>query len=105
MAKSDYYKNMLDSLGIVNSEYPAILKISVVSKSTNFMQLNDESATEIVKWLKENYKVIDSENTQISPDELADHLTKWFGEDWGDQNCTQIYAMVIDLLIKLKIKL
>jgi len=104
MAKFEYYKNMLDSLGDVkNLEYPATLKISTVSKSTNNMSLNDESANEIVKFLKENYNIVDSEN-KIDLN-VVDHFNYWLGENWSNQSGSQIYAMVIDLLNKVNVKL
>lgn len=37
----------------------------------------------------------------ITIDELVDHLNCWFGLDWSNQPSSQVYAMVIDLLVKL----
>lgn len=30
--------------------------------------------------------------------EVNNHLSKWFGEDWNNQSPSQVYAMVLDLL-------
>ena len=57
------------------------------------------------------YRTIDSGDLQtfalgwkaksIKIDELVDHMNNWFGLDWSNQSSSQIYAMVIDLLVKL----
>jgi hypothetical protein len=42
-------------------EYPRTLKINDNGKQTNWLGLNDESATELVKYLKKHYKVDEKE--------------------------------------------
>lgn len=55
--QSVYYKNQLDRLKINETEYPINVKFSSDKGQTNYMNLNDESATVLVKWLKENFQV------------------------------------------------
>lgn len=57
--KFNYYRSELESLNIKDSQYPASFKVTNDSKSTKNLGLNDESASELVKWLKENYNVTD----------------------------------------------
>lgn len=57
--KFNYYRTELDNLYIKDLKYPACVKISSESKATKHFSLNDESASELVKWLKENYTITD----------------------------------------------
>ena len=66
---------------------------------------------EALQQFSSTYRTIDSGDLQsfalgwkakvITIDELIDHLTCWFGEDWNGQSGSQVYAMVIDLIVKL----
>lgn len=96
---ANYYSRQFNRLHVKDLQYAPLLKITNSEKdeSTNFISLNDESATALVLWLKENYKVVDSEK-KLTIDEVESHLTKWFGENWDNQKGSQVYAMVIDLL-------
>lgn len=63
-----YYKDQLSKIEGNNIGYPATVKLTKEGKSTNWLSLNNESATELVMWLKENYDIQESK--------------KSFGGDW-----------------------
>lgn len=52
--KTTYYKDQLNKVKI-DPIYAPTLKISSVTGQTKWMDLNKESATEIVKWLTANF--------------------------------------------------
>ena len=52
----NYYKNQLNRID-TKSEYAPSIKISSNGISTKYMDLNDESANELVLWLKENFNI------------------------------------------------
>lgn len=60
--KTSYYEDQLKKVFSVKSEFPRVIKITNDDISTNWLSLNDESATELVKFLKGNYNV-DETNT------------------------------------------
>lgn len=55
-----YYEDQLKKVSSENPEYPRGFKISDNGTSTNWLSLNDESATELVKYLKKHYNVDES---------------------------------------------
>lgn len=54
---STYYKDQLAKIEANSIGYPATIKLSKNQKSTNWLSLNDESASELFKWLKDNYTI------------------------------------------------
>jgi len=56
-----YYQTQLNMVSGEKPEYPRTLKINDNGKQTNWLGLNDESATELVKYLKKHYKVDEKE--------------------------------------------
>jgi hypothetical protein len=44
------------------------------------------------------------ENNTITIVELENHINKWFGSNWENQSSAQMYAMVIELLAKVKVE-
>lgn len=53
----NYYISELEKLGNIKRGYPAKIKITHENGETKWLGLNDESATEIVKFLSENFKI------------------------------------------------
>lgn len=104
----DYYKNQLEKIN-PKGEYPSSFQIvSPDNTKTKWMNLNNESANAMVEWLKNNFKVNSANEittSEISINGIEDHLNEWFGVNWGNQNSAQVYAMVIDLLEKVKINI
>lgn len=49
-----YYKN---ELNILNNDASCIVKLKSNTGNTKWLSLNDESATELVQWLKKHYKI------------------------------------------------
>ena len=41
------------------------------------------------------------ESNKITIIEVENHINKWFGSKWDNQPSAQIYAMVIDLLVRV----
>ena len=41
---------------------------------------------------------------KITINDVETHINKWFGNNWSNQPSAQIYAMVIDLLAKVKVE-
>lgn len=56
MAEFNYYQQELNKVDC-KGDYPAQIKIKSVSGETKWLSLNNESATEIVKFLTENYLI------------------------------------------------
>ena len=58
----DYYKDQLSRVN-TKGEYKPRFKVCSdkenLNADTKWMELNDESANELVKWLKENYNIVD----------------------------------------------
>lgn len=54
--KNNYYAEQLKKVDLTTG-FPANVKITNCDTSTKTLSLNDESATALVKWLKENYNV------------------------------------------------
>lgn len=52
-----YYQTQLNKVSGENPEYPRAIQIKDNGKQTNWLGLNDESATELVKYLKKHYNV------------------------------------------------
>ena len=55
----EYYENQLKKVSEVNPEYPRTFQIVDNNVKTNWLSLNDESATELVKYLKKHYNVVE----------------------------------------------
>jgi len=53
---NNYYTDQLNKIDLTTG-FPATVKITNCDTNTKFLSLNDESATALVKWLKENYNV------------------------------------------------
>ena len=55
---NNYYQ---DQLGNIETKgmYPAMVKIRCTTGETKWLTLNDESANELVKFLKENFNIED----------------------------------------------
>lgn len=66
-----YYKDQLAKIQGNTVGFPAKINIRKNELSTNWLSLNDDSATALVEWLKENYNISEPEN-----------LDK-FGSDWS----------------------
>ena len=57
----NYYKDQLNRID-TKSEYAPTIKVSGSNGiSTKYMNLNDESANELVLWLKENFNIEDND--------------------------------------------
>lgn len=54
----NYYASQLERVSEPN-KYERSIQIRSDGHNTNWLGLNDESATEIVKWLKKHYNVKD----------------------------------------------
>lgn len=54
---TSYYEDQLNKVFTHTSEYPRTIKISHETVSTNWLGLDDESATLLVKHLMENYTI------------------------------------------------
>lgn len=52
-----YYATELSRVSEVVPEYPRQIQVRDNGRQTKWLSLNDESATELVKWLKEHYNV------------------------------------------------
>ena len=66
-----YYKDQLSKIEPNTIGYPARVQITKGVVKTNYLSLNNESATELVKWLKSNFNVT----------EECDTFGKWSIED------------------------
>lgn len=53
----NYYKDQLSILDPKNENFPTRIKLTGINNQTKWMSLNDESANELVQWLKENYNI------------------------------------------------
>jgi hypothetical protein len=62
MKNRNYYKSELDKVD-AKSGHPANIKITSpgFGNDTKWLSLNDESANELVKWLKQNYNITEAE--------------------------------------------
>lgn len=54
---SGYYKDQLDKLKVDTDKSTPHVIFENNSGSTNWLSINNESASEIVKWLKDNFVV------------------------------------------------
>lgn len=54
---SNYYRKQLSKVSGQRPEYPRQIQIKDNGNQTHWLSLNDESATEIVKYLKEHYNI------------------------------------------------
>lgn len=59
----NYYKDQLSKIAGNDLGFPAQVKLTKNNKKTNWLSLNDESATALVEWLRENYIITDSNPT------------------------------------------
>lgn len=71
MSNKEYYKYQLSKIEANNLGDSTKIQISKGITKTNLMSLNDESATELVEWLKSNYNIDDYSNREL------------FGSDWS----------------------
>lgn len=53
--ESNYYADQLAKIG--KSEYAPTIVVNHETGKTNHLSLNDDSATQLVKWLNDRYKV------------------------------------------------
>lgn len=51
---NNYYKDQLNRID-VNDFYPPKIQLSCTNNKTNWINLNKDSATELVKWLTDNF--------------------------------------------------
>lgn len=58
MENTNYYQDELSKVE-TKSIYPANLKIRSISGETKWLNLNDESANELIKWLKDNFNIVE----------------------------------------------
>lgn len=61
---TQYYRDQLARIGKPKTEYAPTFQIRHTSGSTKWLNLNDESATELVKWLKDHYNVEETQRTE-----------------------------------------
>lgn len=61
-----YYKDQLSKIKGNDLGYPAQVKIIKNDKSTHWLSLNDESATALVEWTKENYNITESNERLVN---------------------------------------
>lgn len=55
-----YYADQLNKIKPDSNSYEADVKITNNGISTHWLSLNTESANELVKWLKENYRIVET---------------------------------------------
>lgn len=56
-----YYQDQLEGVSGEEPEYPRAIQIKDNGKQTHWLGLNDESATELVKYLRKHYNVTEDE--------------------------------------------
>lgn len=61
----NYYKDQLAKIKANDMGYPATMQISKNQVKTNWISLNDESATELFLWLKENFNIKDEQGLYL----------------------------------------
>jgi hypothetical protein len=57
MDRYNYYREQLESVSGREPEYPRAFQIKDNGNKTNWLGLNDESASELVRYLMAHYKV------------------------------------------------
>ena len=78
---SNYYRDQLNKVDTVL--HLAKIRVENITGHTNWLDLNDESASEIVAWCKRNFNVIEE--------------TETFGGDWSTIDVLEHCAATYDI--------
>lgn len=90
----NYYREQLEKLQVDGFDSPASIKITNADKNTNWLALNNESANELVNWLRANYNIQEPESESFGGGWCLDDIIHQASEMEDDNG--QSYTLTKD---------